>query len=446
MLPKVYRTEGDVVDFDPEKIFLSVLNETGMTEEKARNVTELVMRRIISSGMKFLSGPHIREIVCSILSENHYEQERKLYTRIGMPLMDYEEILETGGKEKTKKLINPERVHNLSANQLAREYTLLRILTDEESRAHLSGDIYIHQLKYFELRPYSQIWDPRIILKYGLPPQGNWKVPFKSKPAQTLRDAIKQLVFWLGMNHNEFSGNQGFFLVSIFLAPYAKDLSAFEIQREIKELVTEINWLYSITGARFDKSSICCTPTILNEFKELPAVGYSGNIIGNYEDYENECQSIFNAFTEVYRKGDYNNHPFKIPRRLVYFHDEWISNFENAYSDIYQEITTMKTPILVNSCLDWVQDRFNIDPKKNYMQHGVLQKLSLNLPRYAYQSNNEGEFFNHLKEKMELCFDILKKKYDIIKRRLETKHLPLCNGMINGIPLYHLDSQLLSIS
>ena len=354
LLPKVYRTEGDVVDFDPEKIFLSVLNETGMTEEKARNVTELVMRRIISSGMKFLSGPHIREIVCSILSENHYEQERKLYTRIGMPLMDYEEILECGQKDRFDISMNPETVHHIAANQLAREYTLLRILNDEQSRAHLSGDIYIHQLKYFDLRPYSQIWDPRIILKNGLPPQEGWKVPYKSAPATNLRGAINQLTNWLGMNHNEFSGNQGFFQIPMFLAPYARGLSHETIKREIRNFILEINWLYSITGARFSKSSVCCTPDINEGFKKVPATGPSGNEVGLYGDYTQECLALFNAFSEIYTEGDYNGNGFSIPRRLVYFSDQWISDFPETYNLIYREIKKMKTPILINYCPDWM--------------------------------------------------------------------------------------------
>ena len=99
LLPNVSRTEGDVVPFDPLKIKQSIMKETGLDQKSADQITELVVRRIISSSISFLSGPHIREIVCSILSEQHYEDERKLYTRIGMPLMDYEAILEKGVRE-----------------------------------------------------------------------------------------------------------------------------------------------------------------------------------------------------------------------------------------------------------------------------------------------------------------------------------------------------------
>jgi len=64
LLPRVFRTEGDMVKFDPFKIEHSIIRETGLNQKAANNITEIVTRRIISSGMKFLSGPHIREIVC----------------------------------------------------------------------------------------------------------------------------------------------------------------------------------------------------------------------------------------------------------------------------------------------------------------------------------------------------------------------------------------------
>ena len=63
LLPQVFRTEGDVVSFDPVKIEKSLIRETGLERNSADRITELVVRRIISSGIKFLSGPHIREIV-----------------------------------------------------------------------------------------------------------------------------------------------------------------------------------------------------------------------------------------------------------------------------------------------------------------------------------------------------------------------------------------------
>ncbi|MFX1384080.1 MAG: anaerobic ribonucleoside-triphosphate reductase, partial [Promethearchaeota archaeon] len=205
LLPRVFRTEGDVVEFDPLKIEESIVKETGLDKESADKITEIAVRRIISSGIKFLSGPHIREIVCSVLSEQHFEEERKLYTRIGMPLMDYEAILEHGVDENANQDMNPESIHHWAANRISDEYALLRLLDSEESKAHLYGDIHIHMLRYFDLRPFCQEWDPRMILENGLPPVDSWPHCNKSGPAGSLRVAVTHLAKWLGIIQGEFS-------------------------------------------------------------------------------------------------------------------------------------------------------------------------------------------------------------------------------------------------
>ena len=238
LLPRVFRTEGNIAEFDSVKIFESILKETHMKETDAKHITELVVRRIISSGIKFLSGPHIREIVCSILSEQHFENERKLYTRIGMPLMDYEDILEKGPSDKPNERINPEKINHWSANQIAEEYAHLRLLDNEESKAHLYGDIHINGLCYFDLRPFSQIWDPRIILNNGFPPINGH---FKQKPPKDLATALFHIFAWLGTVQSEFYGNQGLNLITIFLAPYISNLSEDEIKQGLRKLIYEIN-------------------------------------------------------------------------------------------------------------------------------------------------------------------------------------------------------------
>jgi len=445
LLPKVFRSEGDVVKFDASKIFESIMKETGMSEEEARNVTELVVRRIISSGIKFLSGPHIREIVCSILSENHYEKERKLYTRIGMPLMDYEEILEKVGKSAIKSVINPEKIHHWAANQLAEEYTLLRILTDEESKAHLFGDIYIHQLKYFDLRPYEHTWDSRMILKYGIPPTDLKSFSYKVKAPSNLREALNQIANWIGLIQNEFSGRQTFNYLTIFLAPFVGNLSDSEIKNELKSFIYEINHLSTISGKRYLKSSLECYPSISQPLLDQPAFGPQGEIGGTYKDYATECLRLFDCFIDIFIEGDYYSNPFQYPTHNIFCTNEWLKEFQDSFLRVMDEIKTNQTPYLFNSSL-FPSDNSggNID-SKGYLNHGILQKLSINLPRIAFLTKDESLFFEDLRQKLAFCATILNKKYEIIKKRLSTNHLPLCNSMIEGKTLFQLDKQDLCI-
>lgn len=471
LLPRVFRTEGDMAKFDPIKIECSIIRETGLNQKAANEITEIVTRRIISSGMKFLSGPHIREIVCSVLSEQHYEDERKLYTRIGMPLMDYEAILEHGVKENANQDMNPESIHHWAANRISDEYALLRLLNSEESKAHLYGDIHIHMLRYFDLRPFCQAWDARMILENGLPPVDSWAHCSKSGPAGSLRVAVTHLAKWFGIIQGEFSGEQGYDYITTFLAPYAKGLSQREIEQSMQCLIFETNQIFAARGGQVPFTSISCTPTIPDGLLNIPAVGPHGKIYGKYRDYKGECLQLFDALTDVYIQGDAYGKLFAFPKHEVKIKKKWLKEFEPSYLKIMEEVVKMGTPYFLNMCPEWMPDEIHsqcckkflsgneiinrciLDPEKrknanvweNYVTIGSLQSVSLNLPRYAYISQNVDEYFDILDEKMELCARILQKKWNLIEKRLKSGHLPLCSGTIKGKPIFNIEDQNLSI-
>jgi ribonucleoside-triphosphate reductase len=471
LLPRVFRTEGDWVEFDPSKIYQSIIKETHLDKNSAEKITEIVVRRIISSGIKFLSGPHIREIVCSVLSEQHYEEERKLYTRIGMPLMDYEAILNFGVNENANQDMNPESIHHWAANRISEEYALLRILNSEEAHAHLYGDIHVHMLRYFDLRPFCQAWDARMILEHGLPPVSNWPHCSRSGAAGSLRVAVTHLAKWLGIIQGEFSGGQGYDYVTTFLAPYVRGLSEREIEQSMQCLIFETNQIFAARGGQVPFTSISCTPTVPNGLTEIPAIGPKGKIVGSYGDYKEECLKLFDALTDVYIEGDHNGKLFAFPKHEVKVKKEWLKEFEPSYLKVMKEAIEMGTPYFLNMCPDWMPDEIHsqccrkflrgdeivskcvLDTEKrnkggiweDYVTIGSLQSISLNLPRYAYLADDEDQYFEILDEKMELCSRILIKKWHLMEKRLETGHLPLCSGTIDGKPIFKIEDQNLSI-
>ncbi|MFW9829418.1 MAG: anaerobic ribonucleoside-triphosphate reductase, partial [Candidatus Thorarchaeota archaeon] len=447
LLPKVFRTEGNITEFDPTKIFDSIIKETGMSESDAKHITELVVRRIISSGIKFLSGPHIREIVCSILSEQHFESERKLYTRIGMPLMDYEEILEKKYLDKPYLQINPEKLHHRAANQIAEEYAHLRVLSNEESKAHLAGDIHINGLNYFVLRPFSQIWDPRFLLRYGIPPIKNLVGYYKEKPADNLELAISHLSKWLGIIQSEFYGNQGFNNLTTFLAPYTKNQNNNEIIRIIRKFIYDLNNLSLIIGREISKTSLILSPTIIENFSDLKIINFNGSSKNIYKAYQEECIELFKAIMINLEEAYKNPQLLSIPYNSILIDDNGLYLVDENFPKFWENTTLIQKLTFMNLYHD--------NYKSNYLEKlveedchnfGVLQNITLNLPKLAIISKNESNFFELLNSKLILCSSILLKKYDIIKKRINSKHLPFCSGIFNNNNLYKLENQFLSVS
>ncbi|MFW9952318.1 MAG: anaerobic ribonucleoside-triphosphate reductase, partial [Candidatus Thorarchaeota archaeon] len=100
---------------------------------------------------------------------------------------------------------------------------------------------------------------------------------------------------------------------------------------------------------------------------------------------------------------------------------------------------------IIEQCILDPEKRKNTNVWENYVTIGSLQSISLNLPRYAYMSVNEDEYFTILDDKMELSGRILRKKWNLIEQRLKSGHLPLCSGKINGKSIFNIKDQNLSI-
>lgn len=468
LVPDVHKTNMDIETFNPKHIRESLSLETSLEKNDVDDVVEETIRRIIVNKAEFLSGPHIREIVCSVLSSKGLEDARKEYTRIGMAISDYEFLLENGDTENANQDMNPESIHHWAANRLSTEYSLLRLLSSEESKAHLVGDIHVHMLRYFDLRPFCQAWDPRLILENGLPPTDNWVHCSKSGPAGSLRVAVTHLAKWLGIIQGEFSGGQGYDYVTTFLAPYARGLSDKEINQSMQCLIFETNQIFAARGGQVPFTSISCTPEVPDSLKNIPAIGVHGKKVGYYGDYNEECLKLFDSLTEVYTHGDHYGKLFPFPKHEVKVKKKWLEDYEDSYIKVIEEAIKMGTPYFLNMCPEWMPEEIhsqccrkflrgdeiikicdlkkkNVNIWENYVSIGSLQSISLNLPRYSYLSENEDEFFRILSDKIELSSKILLKKKKIIERRIKSKHLPLCSGTVNGEKIFDVDKQNLSV-
>ncbi|MFX0010650.1 MAG: hypothetical protein ACFE9R_10075, partial [Candidatus Hermodarchaeota archaeon] len=92
--------------FDPNRIYMSLLKETNLSEKDAEKVTLDVFRFITSSNLKILTAPLIRELVSYTLSKFGFEIARLKNTRIGFPFKDLEEkIEECHDEEELKEFI-----------------------------------------------------------------------------------------------------------------------------------------------------------------------------------------------------------------------------------------------------------------------------------------------------------------------------------------------------
>ena len=47
LLPKVFRTEGDLTEFNPSRIYDSILMETKLSEDNAKKITNSLLEELL---------------------------------------------------------------------------------------------------------------------------------------------------------------------------------------------------------------------------------------------------------------------------------------------------------------------------------------------------------------------------------------------------------------
>ncbi|MCZ7397443.1 MAG: hypothetical protein O8C59_02905, partial [Candidatus Methanoperedens sp.] len=98
VIPKVRTTDGHFLEWDRNAIVQQLIKETklgeqfhlkpAITEEEAREIAKETEKRIKEMGVKFLSGPLVRELVNIILLERGHTEWRNISTRVGTPVYD----------------------------------------------------------------------------------------------------------------------------------------------------------------------------------------------------------------------------------------------------------------------------------------------------------------------------------------------------------------------
>lgn len=311
------------------------------------------------------------------------------------------------------------------------------------SKAHIKGDLHIHDLGY-GIAPYCCGWSLEDLIREGL--NG---VPGKvqSGSAKHLSTLIIQMVNFLGCVQMESAGAQAFNSVDLFLAPFVKvdKLNYFEVKQNIQQLVFSLN-IPSRWGSQAPFTNFTFDLTVPKDKKDQPCL-IGGEVMQfTYGDCQKEVDMINMAFLEVMMKGDYKNAIFNFPiptynittdfdysspvaellwKATAKYGIPYFSNFVNS---------DMKPEDVRSMCC-----RLRLDLTKLEKRHGGLfgagdktgsiGVVTINLPRIGFRANNLEEYFEDLDDLLEIAKESLDIKREVITTNLE-------NGMFPYIKRY----------
>lgn len=306
-------------------------------------------------------------------------------------------------------------------------YWLSEIYDSEISEAHRNGDLYIHDLDM--LTGHSTGWSLLRLIENGLQGvDGN----ISCGPSKHLNTLAEQMIRFFEIVQNEWAGSQSFSSFDTFLAPFVKvdSLTIEQVKQCMQTFVYGINAPVRL-GYRSSVTHILLDGTVPDRLKKKKAVVGGKEQSFTYEECEKELHMIDDAYFSVMMEGDYIHKPFRYPFTSVEVSEtfmqesvsdklfEWIHHGGNVFLNLREKKELPKKysaeTLYRKSCgiFDDVE------------MSGSLGGVTLNIPRIAFESHTEEEYFRKLDQLL-----------DMSARNLHTKKTVLMKLMDNGLYPY----------
>ena len=319
-----------------------------------------------------------------------------------------------------------------NSGAITANYWLSEVYDDEIANAHRNADIHIHDLSM--LTGYCAGWSLKQLIKEGL---GGVPGKITSAPASHLATLCNQMVNFLGIMQNEWAGAQAFSSFDTYLAPFGKvdNLTYDQVKKSLESFIFGVN-TPSRWGTQAPFSNITLDWVVPADLAEQKAIVGGKELDFTYKDCKREMDMINKAFIEIMIEGDANGRGFQYPiptysitrdfdwsdtenNRLLF---EMTSKYGTPYFSNYVN-SDMEPSDVRSMCCRLRLDLRELRKKSGGFfgsgeSTGSVGVVTINLPRIAYLSADEGEFFNRLNRMMDISARSLKVKRTVITRLL----------------------------
>ncbi len=453
---KVKKRDGTVVDFTltkirdaVEKAFVAVdrsytedmldtiaLKVTAQFNDKIKNgvvtvedIQDAVEIVLIQSGFVDVSKAYI-------LYRKQHEKMRNMKST----LVDYAETVNNylnvndwRVKENSTVTYSVGGLILSNSGAVTANYWLSEVYDDEIEQAHRNADIHIHDLSM--LTGYCAGWSLKQLIKEGL---GGIPGKITSSPASHLSTLCNQMVNFLGIMQNEWAGAQAFSSFDTYLAPFVKvdNLSYKEVKQCVQSFIYGVN-TPSRWGTQAPFTNITLDWVVPNDLAELNAIvgGVEQNF--KYKDCAKEMAMVNKAFIELMIEGDANGRGFQypIPTYSITRDFDWSETENNKL--LFEMTAKYGTPYFSNYINSDMEPsdvrsmccRLRLDLRELRKKSGgffgsgestgSIGVVTINMPRIAYLSSTEKEFYARLERMMNIAARSLKVKRDVVTKLLK---------------------------
>ena len=285
------------------------------------------------------------------------------------------------------------------------------------------------------LTGYCAGWSLKQLIQEGL---GGIPGKISSSPAKHLSVLCNQMVNFLGIMQNEWAGAQAFSYFYTYMAPFVKlyNLSYYSVKKCIESFIYGVN-TPSRWGTQAPFSNITLDWTVPNDLANLPAIVGGKDMDFTYGDCKKEMDMINKAFIEIMIEGDAHGRGFQypIPTYSITSDFDWSDTENNRL--LFEMTAKYGTPYFSNYINSDMEPsdvrsmccRLRLDLRELRKKSGgffgsgestgSIGVVTINMPRIAYQSENEEEFMSRLDRLMDISARSLHVKRQVITQLLE---------------------------
>ena len=452
---QVIKRNGDKADFTLTKIGDAIRKAFDATDTQYNNdIIDLLSLRVTADFQdKVEEGAvHVEDIqdsVEKVLEQAGYAEVAKAYIlyrkqrekmrNMKSTILDYKEVVngyvkveDWRVKENSTVTYSVGGLILSNSGAVTANYWLSEVYDEEIAQAHRNADIHIHDLSM--LTGYCAGWSLKQLIQEGL---GGIPGKITSAPAKHLSVLCNQMVNFLGIMQNEWAGAQAFSSFDTYLAPFVKadNLTYPEVKKCSESFIYGVN-TPSRWGTQAPFSNITLDWTVPDDLAELPAIVGGKEMDFCYKDCKKEMDMVNKAFIEIMIEGDANGRGFQYPiptysitrdfdwsdtenNRLLF---EMTAKYGTPYFSNYIN-SDMKPSDVRSMCCRLRLDLRELRKKTGgYFgsgeSTGSVGVVTINMPRIAYLSADEEEFYKRLDHMMDIAARSLKIKRDVITRLL----------------------------
>ena len=458
----VKKRDGKIVEFDIHKIENAIAKAfEAVNKSYSKDIIELLALRVTadfnSKAVKnVISVEDIQDSVEVVLIQASYADVAKAYIlyrkqhekmrNIKSTILDYKDVVNNylkvndwRVKENSTVTYSVGGLILSNSGAITANYWLSEIYDSEIGEAHRNADIHIHDLSM--LTGYCAGWSLKQLIKEGL---GGVPGKITSSPAAHLSTLCNQMTNFLGIMQNEWAGAQAFSSFDTYLAPFVKkdNLSYKEVKQCIQSFIYGVN-TPSRWGTQAPFTNITLDWTVPNDLAELNAIVGGVEQDFKYKDCVKEMAMVNKAFIEIMIEGDANGRGFQypIPTYSITRDFDWSPTENNRL--LFEMTAKYGTPYFSNyinrdmepSDVRSMCCRLRLDLRELRKKSGgffgsgestgSVGVVTINMPRIAYLSKNEDEFFERLSKMMDIAARSLKIKRNVITKLLNEGLYPI---------------------